>query len=122
MLSKKQLDKVFKKKALKSTVKSFKLVAIAFSESGHLITSAVNMRGGGSISKWTTHAEEALIRKLIKISARNRYGEIAVVVARWSPTKGWAMAKPCCRCEALLSEYGATALYYTSNNEVIRHW
>lgn len=93
-------------------IKRHKLVAMAFSKSGKLIATATNRRGEGSISDFSIHAEEFLVRKLRRISARERYGKIRIIVARLSK-RGWAMARPCRGCQKILAGYGIEDIWYT---------
>jgi cytidine deaminase len=94
------------------TIKRHKLVAMAFSKSGHLICTETNRKGRGALSDFSIHAEEFLVRKLRRLSARERFGKIRVVVARLSRT-GWAMARPCAGCQKMLTDYGITDIWYT---------
>jgi len=94
------------------SIKRHKLVAMAFSKSGYLICTETNRKGSGNVSDFSIHAEEFLVRKLRKLSARERYGKIRVVVARMAKS-GWAMARPCGGCQKILSDYGITDIWYT---------
>ena len=107
-------------KALKSDVKRAKLVAIAFRKNGSFITSAINQIFRGNKNKFSVHAEEALIKKLKKLRARERYGPITVLVMRWSKGYGWKIAKPCASCERQLRDYGIVSVLFTSNDGSIK--
>jgi cytidine deaminase len=96
-----------------SNIKIHKLAAIAMTRGGHFITCETNKAACGSISDFSVHAEEGLVRKLRKINAINRYSEIVVVVLRLSRS-GWRMARPCNRCEGLLVGYGVKEIHYTN--------
>lgn len=63
--------------------------------------------------KWTWHAEEMLLRKLVKIRAKERLGKISVYVLRFNHM-GLALAKPCPACEKKLRKYGVEDVYYTT--------
>lgn len=89
------------------------MIAIAFSASGHIIAMDTNRRGSGVVSDFSFHAEEYLIRKLIKIKAKERYGKISLFVARWGRGPGWTFARPCAGCQALMKRYGIWEVQYT---------
>jgi len=102
-------------------VKSFRLCALAFSQSGHLIASATNRtHGDGVVSDHSLHAEEFLVKKLKKIKSIERGSYISVLVVRWSKKKGWTMAKPCRGCEKLMRDYGITEISYTDETGNIK--
>ena len=94
-------------------LKRYKVVAIAYNSSGKVIVVECNRSAEGQISKFSTHAEEFLVRKLRRIKAVERLGPISVVVMRLTPT-GPAMSKPCKYCEQLLNKYGIDEIYYSS--------
>jgi cytidine deaminase len=97
-------------------VKRAKVIAFAFNKHGTLITKSTNRRVNGHPYKFTFCAEELLIRKLHKIKARERFGDLHLVVMRWSKTRGWAMARPCTSCQNLISNYGFKRISYTGRN------
>lgn len=102
------------KKAIKiaayGNVKRGKVSAIAFSHSGEIIASAHNRRVCGKPGIWTQHAEENLLRKLNKLKAFDRFKNITILVIRVN-TFGLSMAKPCCKCSKLLSNYPVKVQY-----------
>lgn len=99
------------------TVKRHRLCAVAFSQSGNIIASATNrIHNDGWVSDFSLHSEELLIRKLRKIRAIERFGKIRVLVVRLAKSKGWAMAKPCKKCEFLLRSYKVQEVSYTDDN------
>lgn len=106
------LDWCLKKLQASSDVRQ-KLIAVAFKDNGHVITSATNRTIRGHHHKFTTHAEENLVSKMTKIAAYQRFKKIYVLVARWTKTKGWCLAEPCERCGKLLQTYGVTGVYFT---------
>ena len=67
----------------------------------------------GHPSKFTIHAEENLIKKLIKIRAKERFGDISILVLRWCKTKKWTNAKPCSKCLNEMNKYGIDEIYYS---------
>lgn len=108
-------------RAKRSNVKSHKLVAYAFSRSGNLISSAVNARSAdGLCSPFSIHAEEALIGKLRRLAARERFGNIEVLVIRNGKRDGPTMAKPCDRCMILMRNYGVKSIGYTDYDGKVR--
>lgn len=92
----------------KGNLRSYKFLAIALSSSGHIITTAHNMKGEGLISSTSIHAEEFLLRKLRKINAFNRFKGINVVVMRYTSSRGWEAVKPCEKCQRLLRIFPVT--------------
>jgi len=105
-----------KSKLNNCNVKRAKIVAIAFTKSLHIVTTATNQINKGSSKKWTFHAEENLIKKLKKLRAKERKGNISVLIMRWSIRKGWTIAKPCKNCLRDLLNYGIKEIYYTNNS------
>lgn len=93
---------------------SHKLAAIAFTANGHVVSRATNRIWLGDPEKFSIHAEEFLIKKLIRIRAKERFGRLFVLVARWSPgIPGWTIAKPCENCQRLLDRYSIRGVYFT---------
>lgn len=110
------------KKALKSDIKTHKLAAFAFTKSGALLASACNLRGSGSCSRYSLHAEENLVNKLRKLRAKERFGYIKILVLRKRRGSGEpAMAKPCDRCNLLLNRYGVREIAYSGNDGEVRY-
>jgi len=87
------------------------------SKSGKIIASATNRLAEGRISDFSFHAEEFLVKKLRKLSARERYGPIRVLVARLARS-GWALAKPCIGCKNILNAYGIDDVWYTDREGI----
>lgn len=113
----KTLDFAKKQINEKCDVKRHRLCAIAFSGSGEIIASATNrIHSDLPESPFSMHAEKFLIRKLKKIHAFERFGNIRVLVLRLAKSKGWAMAKPCPNCEKTLRGYKIQEVSYTSEN------
>jgi len=100
------------KTARYGNVRKAKMAAIAISQSGEIIASAHNRRVYGHPTKWTDHAEEALLRKLLKMKAFQRYGKIRIFVMRVMKD-GWGLAKPCRKCQQQLAKYDVE-VYYTT--------
>jgi len=110
--------KKFAKEKIKRhcTVCNFKLASIALSHSGEVIASATNKRASGVISEFSEHAEEALVRRLKKLSAIERYKYIDVMVLRMKKNGEFGLAKPCPGCYRLLTNYGVRNIYYTDSD------
>lgn len=96
-------------------VKRHRLMCMAFTKNGHLICVETNrIASHGNISGFSIHAEEAVVNKLLRLRARERFGKIFVLVARLNKANGgWTLAKPCEGCEKKLRDYGITEIYYT---------
>lgn len=112
------LDRIGKKLIdRRCTVDKHKLVAIAFTDSGHIIATETNKKSTLSASGYSTvHAEEGLIRKLLKISAKERFGGINVLVGRWGRKNGWTLSFPCRNCAVLMQKYPVKKVFYTDSN------
>ena len=106
---------LFIDKARKGNVKNSKTIAIAFRKSGAMIACAVNRIVGDKGCR-TIHAEDALVRKLWKLSAIERFGYINVLVLRWSPGRlRSVMAKPCDACMRKLKKYGISQIAFSND-------
>jgi len=95
-----------------------RMSAIALTKSGKVICAASNRRLLGDYVNWSLHAEAALIKKLNKLKAFDRYKDITIFVFRIS-VKGISMAKPCLKCQRLLSKYNVEVLYTTDNGSIL---
>jgi len=114
------IDKIIQtgtKTALYANVKRAKVAAIAFKPNGTIIASAHNRRVNGHPTKWTEHAEEVLIQKLEKLRAFQRFQEITILVLRISK-KGLSIAKPCKKCQKILSKYKINVMYSDENGNI----
>jgi len=98
--------------------------ALAFTRSHYLLAKRTNKMGSGWVSKFSLHAEELLLRSLVKIKAKERFGYIKVLVLRWSKGKKmWALAKPCKGCSTLLGKYGVDEVHYSNDGGALeRLW
>ncbi len=109
-----------RRKVLNSNVKKSKHLAIGFKKNGSFIASATNQLIQGQNNKFSLHAEEALILKLKKIKAKERFSSLTVLIMRWSPSAKWTLSRPCKTCQKLLEEYGIdTILFTTSEGDII---
>lgn len=97
------------------TVRSFLHFAIAMTPNGHVIKAAANKKLEGDLIRLSEHAETALLKKLRKIKAIERYGEIEVFVGRVTRHDGkTVLSRPCPRCAYELERYGIKNVYYTT--------
>jgi len=94
-----------------------RMSAIAISKRGKVICTANNRRLQGNFVDWSIHAEASLIKKLHKLKAFDRYKDISIFVFRIS-SKGISMARPCIRCQQLLSRYNVKVLYTTDAGRI----
>ena len=97
-------------------IKRHRIVAIAFTPRGQIITRDVNRIGSGDVSDWSFHAEEFIANKLKRIGARERFTSIHVLVARLGRGKGWTLAKPCTGCQWKLRLSGVSSVFYTEED------
>lgn len=107
------------RRALTSDVKRAKVLALAFRKNGTLIASSTNKLSLGDSNRFTYHAEEYLVHKLNKIKAKQRFGDITVLVMRFSRKHGWRLARPCSNCQRILERYGVDTILFTVNNELV---
>ena len=94
-----------------------RMSAIALTKSGKVICTASNRRLQGDFVNWSRHAEEALVMKLLKLKAFDRYKNITIFVFRIS-IRGVSMAKPCPKCQKILAKYDVKVLYTTDSGEI----
>jgi len=103
--------------ATKGDVIKAKMSAIAISRSGDIICSSSNRLLLGNNVRYSEHAEQAVVRKLLKVHAFDRYKGISIFVFRIS-SNGVSMAKPCEKCQKILDRYPLTVFYTTENGSV----
>lgn len=103
-----------------TNVRKAKVSAVAFSGTGQIIATAHNRRVDGHKNKWTEHAEEVIIHKLVRLKAFSRYDNISILVMRINK-RGAAMARPCRKCQILLRQY-RVSVYYTSENGTVKEF
>lgn len=115
MENQKRIINIGKRITKYGNVKRAKVAAIALAKNGNIIAFAHNRRLDGDTTQWTQHAEEALVAKLEKIKAFDRFDDITVFVMRVNKS-GISMAKPCRRCEKLLSSKKVKILYTDWNS------
>lgn len=117
MIITKQQISLAQKIAIKSDVVKAKMSAIAISRSGEIICSSSNRLLLGNNVRYSEHAEAAVIRKLQRLNAFNRFRDISIFVFRVS-SNGVCMAMPCPRCQKLINRYPVTVFYTTENGQV----
>lgn len=94
-----------------------RMSALAISRSGDIICSSSNRLLLGNNVRYSEHAEQAVMRKLLKVHAFDRFKGISIFVFRIS-SNGVSLAKPCLRCQKLLDRYPVTVFYTTENGTV----
>ena len=99
-------------------IKRHRIAALAFTPSGRVLAVETNRVGSGDISDFSWHAEEFLIRKLIRLKAKERFGKIYVLVGRLGRRDGWTMAKPCDGCSKKLARYVDRVYYVDETGEI----
>lgn len=109
--------KIAEKVAGYSDIIKARVSAIAITKGGTIIATASNRRLYDNFVDWSIHAEAALIKKLNKLCAFNRFKNITIFVFRIS-SKGISMSRPCIKCQKLLNKYPATIFYTTENGTV----
>jgi hypothetical protein len=112
-------DKISKK----CNVRRAQMAAVAFTNRGHIIASSVNVGFRGSMTdnkdKYSMHAEEAVIKKLLKLKAKERFDTINLLVIRHSKKKGITCSKPCKNCSKQINKYGFNEVFYTDWDGVL---
>lgn len=96
-----------------------RMSCLAISRSGDIICSSSNRLLQGNRIRWSEHAEEATIRKLLKVHAFDRYKGISIFVFRIS-SNGISLAKPCLKCQKLLDKYPVVVFYTTNDGKIER--
>ena len=94
-----------------------RMSALALTKSGKIITCASNHRLYGDYINWSEHCEAAVLRKLNKLKAFKRHCNITIFVFRIS-SFGISLAKPCKKCQKLLSKYDVKVLYTTDKGGI----
>lgn len=98
-------------------IRRHRIVAMAFTSNGRVVCMETNRAGSGEVSDFSWHAEEFLVRKLLRLKARERFGKIYVLVARLGRRDGWTMAKPCDGCGKKLLRYVDKVFYIDEDGE-----
>lgn len=111
------LKKLRAKAVAKCDVRGFKVVAIA-QRGGQTLMLETNRWLGRGKWPWTEHAEERLVRKMVKAGLIHRFrGNLTVTVLRFV-RGGLAMAKPCSRCQLLLTAAGIKTIRYSTTGGI----
>lgn len=107
--------------AYRSTVIRGSHGAVCFLNNGAILTSAHNTTFLGSERIKTIHAEEAILNKLFKIKAVERYGkDLNILVLRYCKgTKRIANSKPCPSCTKSLLKTPFNIYYSNENGEIV---
>ena len=107
------------KEAKQSPVIRGKVGAVIFTRSGNIIASASNTIFYGQKNKWTVHAEEAVVKKVINFRSRSELGRLFILVVRYKVgSDSLGIAKPCARCTALLKWAGIKAFFTDENGNI----
>jgi len=108
------------KSAEKSNVVRGKVGAVLFADNGNIICHAHNASFLGSRFIKTVHAEQALLNKVDKINAIERYGkDLNVLVIRWKKgARELANAKPCNECQDRLEKYPFHVFYSNEDGQI----
>jgi tRNA(Arg) A34 adenosine deaminase TadA len=105
--------------AKKSSVIRGKVGAVIFTRSVNIIASAHNTIFYGQKNKWTIHAEEMAVRKILNFRSKDELGKLYILVVRYkvgSDTLG--ISRPCPRCAALLKWAGIKAFFTDENGNI----
>jgi len=108
---------IARKIAIKSDIIKARMSCIAITKNGRVICSANNRRLQGDYIRWSLHAEQAIIKKLNKLKAFHRFNNITIFVFRIS-SNGICLAKPCLKCQKLLSRYNVKVIYTTNSGKI----
>lgn len=108
---------IAQKIAERSDVVKARMSAIAISRGGEIICFSNNRLLIGNRIRFSEHCEEAVIRKLQRLNAFNRFRDISIFVFRIS-SRGVSMAKPCLKCQRLLSKYDVKVLFTDDKGQI----
>ena len=106
--------------AKKSDVVRGKVGAVIFTRSGNIIASASNTIFYRHKGKWTIHAEEAAIRKIINLRHKHEFGQLYILVVRYkagSDTLG--ISRPCPKCQTLLKWAGIRVFHTNTDGNIV---
>jgi len=117
MIIKNKHISIAKKVAYQSDIVKARMSAVALTKNGTVICTANNRRLQGNYVDWSMHAEHFLINKLNKIRAFDRYRNITIFVFRIS-SLGISMAKPCVKCQKILSKYPVTIFFTNQDGQI----
>jgi len=101
-----------------SNVIKARMSCLALSKRGKIICCANNRLLTGNRIDWSEHTETAIIRKLNRLKAFDRYKDITIFVFRIS-SSGISMARPCSRCQKLLNRYPVKVLYTNEKGKIV---
>ncbi len=110
MLSLAQQERLKKRILRESNVESYKHGAV-ITASGKIVSCGVNIRGEGFSSRFTYHAEEMAIIRLLR--KRSLYRNLVLWVGRLNKDGTWGISTPCDRCAQLISWAGIKLVYHT---------
>lgn len=110
--------------AKKSNVVRGKIGAVLFTSNGNIVVSAHNSIFLGYVDKkkFTIHAEEFLLMKACKLNIINRMKneKLYMLVVRYRKEDDTlSSAKPCPKCQYLISKAGIYKVYFSNVNGLI---
>lgn len=104
-------------------VRGFHVVAMALRGGNVIATETNRWSDAGRVSPWTEHAEERLVRKLIRCNAHNRFRrqlDILVLRIGGHDRSSLRCAKPCERCQLLLEAIGVRSIQFSDSDGRIK--
>lgn len=101
-------------------VKKAKVVAICMDKSGRVLVHAHNRKILGVDGRFSIHAEEDLVNKIIKRNIHIRYKDITILILRFA-SHGLAMARPCENCQSILEKIEADIYYSDNSGRIVRY-
>lgn len=106
--------------AKRSQVVRGKVGAVIFTRSGNIVASAANTIFYGQKNKWTVHAEEMAVKKILNFRYRHELGQLYILVVRYKiGSDSLGLSRPCPRCQALLKWANIKVFYTDENGNVI---
>ena len=107
--------------AKKSNCLRSRMAAIVFTNNGRILTHSDNKHFFGHKKKFTIHAEEGVLAKIIKMGIHLRFKikDLNILVVRWKPsTDALSNAKPCPKCAILLKRIGIRTFHSDENGDI----
>lgn len=98
------------------TVKQARVVAIVSNEHGRPLFAVSNRRKNNGGGKWTYHAEELAVNRIMRWYPKPKY--LTMTVVRFKADGSLGMAKPCPECYKKVGV--VNHLYYTDDSGTIQ--
>lgn len=102
---------IAKRVQAKSDIRRHRMSAIAIFRGGRWVA-ASNRLGSGKSSAFSLHAEELLIRKLVRLRAKERWGLPEIYVLRIRKDGNIGSSKPCNSCARQLAQLGYSRVFF----------